>query len=56
MKLAIAIAVSLWLLCGAVGAWKLDELDRYHWKAIAYGPVTLAEGLNEHPVSFPGPS
>jgi hypothetical protein len=51
MKFAIIIAVVLWLLCGAGGAWRLGELDRRHWKAIARGPITLAHALNEDPVS-----
>jgi hypothetical protein len=56
MKLAVGIAVVLWLICGMVGAWKLDELDSQHWKAVAYGPITLADALNQRPVTFPGPN
>jgi hypothetical protein len=55
MKLAIIIAVALWLLCGVAGAWRLDELDSRHWKVIAKGPITLADALNEDPVTYPGP-
>ena len=55
MKFAIGIAVFLWLLCGAVGAWMLDDLDSGHWKEIVYGAVTLGDALNEHPVTYPGP-
>lgn len=55
MKLAIIIAVVLWLLCGAAGAWRVGHLDSHHWKAIARGPITLAEALDEDPVSYPGP-
>jgi len=55
MKLAVIIAVALWLLCGVGGAWRLDELDRDHWKAIARGPITLAKAFDEDPVSYPGP-
>ena len=55
MKLAVAITLSLWLLCGAVGAWMLDDLDADHWKKIARGPITLADALNQHPVAIPSP-
>lgn len=55
MKYAIGIAVFLWLLCGIIGAWILDDLDSSHWKEIAYGGVTLAQALNDHPVTYPGP-
>jgi hypothetical protein len=55
MKLAIIIAVVLWLLCGIGGAWRLNQLDRAHWKDIARGPITLAKALNQDPVSYPGP-
>jgi hypothetical protein len=55
MKLAIIIAVFLWLACGVGGAWRLGELDRHHWKQIARGPITLADALDEDPVTYPGP-
>ena len=55
MKLAVIIALALWLLCGVAGAWRLDELNRHHWKAIARGPITLADALNDDPVRYPGP-
>jgi hypothetical protein len=54
MKLAIVVILSLWLLCGAAGAWMLDELDADHWKAIGRGPITLGKALNDHPVTYPG--
>ncbi|HET7678957.1 MAG TPA: hypothetical protein VFK79_02355 [Xanthobacteraceae bacterium] len=54
MKLAVGIAVFFWLLCGLIGAWMLDDLDAHHWKKIARGPITLADALNEHPVTFLG--
>jgi hypothetical protein len=56
MKLALGIALSFWLACGLIGAWMLDDLDRHHWKMIARGPITLAHALDEHPVTYPGPS
>jgi hypothetical protein len=53
MKLAIGITLSLWLLCGAIGAYMMDDLDADHWKKIARGPITLAAAMDEHPVSIP---
>lgn len=55
MKLAVGITAFLWLLCGLVGAWMLDDLDADHWKKIARGPITLADALNQHPVTIQGP-
>ena len=52
MKLAIGTALSLWLLCGVIGAWMLDDLNSGHAKMIAYGPITLAQALSEHPVTL----
>ena len=54
MKLAVGIPLFLWLLCGLIGVWMLDELDARHWKKIVLGPITLAEALTEHSVTFPG--
>lgn len=55
MKLVVAVILFFWVLSGLIGAWILDDLDLDHWQAIARGPVTLAEALNEHPASYPGP-
>ena len=55
MKFAVGVIVFAWLLCGVIGAWKLDDLDAAHWKKIVYGPVTLAQALDERPVTYPGP-
>jgi hypothetical protein len=55
MKLAIGITLSLWLLCGAIGAYMLDDLDTDHWRKIARGPITLADALQQHPVAIPSP-
>ena len=52
MKMAVGITLSLWLLCGAIGAWMLDDLDAAHWKTIARGPITLAAAMDEHPVEI----
>ena len=54
MKFAFGIFVFLWLLCGVIGAWMLDELDAENWKLIARGPITLVQGIQENPVSIPG--
>ena len=56
MKFAIGIIVFAWLACGAIGAWMLGDLNGDHWKLIAFGAVTLAEALDEHPATYPGPS
>ena len=55
MKLFFVLAVVVWLICGLTGAWMLDGRDGLHWKAVAWGPVTLAKAFNEKPVSYPGP-
>lgn len=53
MKVAIGVLIAIWLICGIAGAWRLGELDRYHWRDIARGPFTLAEAFNENPVTYP---
>lgn len=55
MKLLVVIVILFWLLAGVVGAWRLDELGIENWQKIAKGPITLAEALNEDPVTYPGP-
>ena len=55
MKLAFGVLVFIWIICGAVGAWMLGDLDSAHWKTIAKGPFTLARGFSEDPVTYPGP-
>lgn len=55
MKLAVVLILGSWLLCGLIGAWMLDDLDADHWKKIARGPITLAQAMNERPVTFQGP-
>lgn len=54
MKFAIAFIVVVWLICGVVGAWMLDELDLEHWKTIARGPITLVNAEKDNPVTIPG--
>jgi hypothetical protein len=56
MKFAVGIAVFCWFVCGAIGAWVLDDLDAHHWKEIAGGPITLAAALIQHPVTLQGPN
>jgi hypothetical protein len=55
MKLATGVLLFIWLLCGIVGAWMLDDLDARHWQLIAKGPITLAKAFNENPPTYPGP-
>jgi hypothetical protein len=55
MKFALGIIVFFWLLCGLIGAWMVGDLNARHWEMIARGPITLAQALDEHPVSYPGP-
>jgi hypothetical protein len=47
MRYAIIIIVLLWFLCGFVGAWMEDSLDRENWKLVARGPLTLADAIHE---------
>ena len=56
MKLAVGIVVFFWLLCGLIGASILGDLDADHWKKIVRGPITLADALSQHPVTFQGPN
>ena len=54
MKYAIGIVLFVWLLSGVVGAWMLGDLDSDHWKKIVRGPITLAQAVNDDPVTVPG--
>ncbi|HEY6663089.1 MAG TPA: hypothetical protein VIZ66_09200 [Sphingomicrobium sp.] len=49
MKLFFGVAVFVWLLCGLIGAWMLDDLDAAHWQVIAKGPITLVKAFNDSP-------
>jgi hypothetical protein len=53
MKLAFGLFVFFWILCGGIGAWMDDELNRHHWKKVAWGPLTLIEAINEGPITYP---
>jgi len=55
MKFFVGFAVFIWLLCGLIGAWMLDELNTRHLEAIAKGPITLVKAYNDHPITYPGP-
>lgn len=56
MKLAIGVAIIVWLLCGLIGDWMLEGREDMHLKRIARGPITLAEAFNEKPVRYPEPT
>lgn len=49
MKLVFGVAVFIWLLCGAIGAWMLGDLDAAHAEAIAKGPITLVKAFRDAP-------
>lgn len=49
MKLVVGVGIFIWLLCGLVGAWMLDDLDASHWETIAKGPITLVKAFNDAP-------
>jgi hypothetical protein len=49
MKLFVGVAVFIWMLCGLIGAWMLDDLDLRHWDKIAKGPITLVKAWNDSP-------
>ena len=49
MKLFVGVALFIWLVCGLLGAWMLDDLDAAHWKTVAKGPITLVKAFNDAP-------
>lgn len=53
MKLFFGLAIFLWLMCGAVGAWMLGELNSRHWDVIAKGPITLIKAIQDAPSPYP---
>lgn len=55
MKLAIGIGLFFWLLCGLIGAWRLEGPEDMNWKTIVRGPISLAKAFNDNPVTYPGP-
>ncbi len=50
MKLFFGLAVFLWLMCGMIGAWMLDDK---HWDVIAKGPISLIKAINNAPSPYP---
>ena len=52
MKWLVGLAVSVWLICGLIGAWWLGSM---HIETIAKGPMSLAKAYNDNPMSYPGP-
>jgi hypothetical protein len=55
MKAFVVFTLFIWLLCGFIGAWRLEGLGEMRWKTIARGPISLVRAFNDHPVSYPGP-
>ena len=53
MKLLLTVGLIFWVICGFAGDWMMDGLGDLHWKAIAWGPLTLIEGLNEDSPTLP---
>lgn len=56
LRLAVIVAVIMWLICGLAGSAMLAGPGGIHWKAVAKGPITLVRAFNEEPVTYPGPS
>jgi hypothetical protein len=56
MKLFVNIMAAIWLMCGAIGAWWVGDLNVHHLDKVALGPITLAKSINDDPVTYPGPS
>lgn len=48
MKFALAVIVFIWVMCGLIGAWWMDQLDANHLVVIAEGPISLAHAYKEH--------
>jgi hypothetical protein len=53
MKLFVGLTVFVWLVCGAIGAWMLDDLDSNHWQVILKGPFTLVRAINHAGTPYP---
>ena len=53
MRWLVGLAVSVWLICGLIGAWWLGSM---HIETIAKGPISLAKAYNDNPMSYPGPN
>ena len=55
MKLFVIFVLFFWLLCGFIGAWRLEGAGNMHWKTIARGPISMVHAFKEYPVTYPGP-
>lgn len=54
MKVAIGVALLVWLLCGLAGTWMAEDEERPRLERIARGPITLVEALQTtEPVKYP---
>jgi hypothetical protein len=49
MRLALGLALFVWLLCGLAGAWMLHPNGELGLKPIARGPLTLVEAFEQEP-------
>jgi len=52
MKLFVGLAVFVWVICGAIGAWMLEG-HNMHAKTIARGPISLIKAINHAPTPYP---
>lgn len=46
MKAFVVFTLFVWLLCGVVGAWMMEDM---HFKTIARGPISLIKAYNDAP-------
>jgi hypothetical protein len=53
VKVFVGLTVFVWLLCGVIGAWMLDDLDSSHWQVIGKGPITLIRAINHAGTPYP---
>jgi hypothetical protein len=54
MKIAVGVALLVWLLCGLAGAWMVEDEDRPHLERVVRGPITLIEAFQaSEPVKYP---
>ena len=52
MKPFLVFALFVWLLCGFVGAWRLEGVHDMKFKTILRGPISLVHAFNEYPVDY----
>ena len=53
MKIAVGVAVFVWLVCGLIGDVMLEDGEDLRFKKIVRGPITLVEAINAEPVRYP---